>query len=101
MAEAYDMLIEGVPAAMIENAAKMAGMPVGPLSLNDEVAIDLSQKILKASIADLGEGSVDLEKCIKELKNVGFDGWLSVEYEGEEDPLTAVRRSIENARKFL
>ena len=57
--EAYDMLIEGVPAAMIENAAKMAGMPVGPLSLNDEVAIDLSQKILKASIADLGEGSVD------------------------------------------
>ena len=53
------MLIEGVPAAMIENAAKMAGMPVGPLSLNDEVAIDLSQKILKASIADLGEGSVD------------------------------------------
>ncbi|MFP5076554.1 FAD-dependent oxidoreductase [Rhizobium sp. YIM 134829] len=57
--EAYDMLIEGVPPAMIENAAKMAGMPVGPLSLNDEVAIDLSQKILKASIADLGESSVD------------------------------------------
>jgi 3-hydroxyacyl-CoA dehydrogenase/enoyl-CoA hydratase/3-hydroxybutyryl-CoA epimerase len=29
--EAYDMLIEGVPPAMIENSAKMAGMPVGPL----------------------------------------------------------------------
>ncbi len=57
--EAYDMLLEGVPPAMIENAAKMAGMPVGPLSLNDEVAIDLSQKILKASIADLGAASVD------------------------------------------
>ncbi|KQV32089.1 3-hydroxyacyl-CoA dehydrogenase [Rhizobium sp. Root1203] len=57
--EAYDMLIEGVPAAMIENAAKMAGMPVGPLSLNDEVAIDLSQKILKATVADLGEAAVD------------------------------------------
>ncbi|PJI44899.1 MAG: 3-hydroxyacyl-CoA dehydrogenase [Rhizobium sp.] len=57
--EAYDMLIEGVPPIMIENAAKMAGMPVGPLSLNDEVAIDLSQKILKASIADLGEASVE------------------------------------------
>ncbi|KAA0699444.1 3-hydroxyacyl-CoA dehydrogenase [Neorhizobium sp. P12A] len=56
--EAYDMLIEGVPAAMIENAAKMAGMPVGPLSLNDEVAIDLSQKILKASVADLGPAAV-------------------------------------------
>ena len=57
--EAYDMLIEGVPPAMIENAAKMAGMPVGPLSLNDEVAIDLSQKILKATVADLGEAAVD------------------------------------------
>jgi 3-hydroxyacyl-CoA dehydrogenase / enoyl-CoA hydratase / 3-hydroxybutyryl-CoA epimerase len=59
--EAYDMLIEGVPATMIENAAKMAGMPVGPLSLNDEVAVDLSQKIMKASIADLGEASVKPE----------------------------------------
>jgi 3-hydroxyacyl-CoA dehydrogenase / enoyl-CoA hydratase / 3-hydroxybutyryl-CoA epimerase len=57
--EAYDMLIEGVPAAMIENAAKMAGMPVGPLSLNDEVAIDLSEKILKATVADLGPEAVD------------------------------------------
>ncbi|MFC5759773.1 FAD-dependent oxidoreductase [Rhizobium sp. GCM10022189] len=57
--EAYDILIEGVPAAMIENAAKMAGMPVGPLSLNDEVAIDLSQKILKATVADLGPKAVD------------------------------------------
>jgi 3-hydroxyacyl-CoA dehydrogenase/enoyl-CoA hydratase/3-hydroxybutyryl-CoA epimerase len=44
---------------MIENSAKMAGMPVGPLSLNDEVAIDLSQKILKANVADLGEAAVD------------------------------------------
>lgn len=59
--EAYDMLIEGVPAVMIENAAKMAGMPVGPLSLNDEVAVDLSQKIMKASIADLGPNAVKPE----------------------------------------
>lgn len=57
--EAYDMLIEGVPAAMIENAAKMAGMPVGPLSLNDEVAVDLSYKIFKAALADLGPQAVD------------------------------------------
>lgn len=49
----------------------------------------------------VGEGTVDLAKCISALKGAGFDGWLSVEFEGEEDPLTAVRRSIENARKFL
>ncbi len=59
MTEAYSMLVEGIPPAMIENTAKMAGMPVGPLALNDEVAIDLSQKVNRATIADLGEGAVD------------------------------------------
>jgi len=44
---------------MIENAARMAGMPVGPLSLNDEIAIDLSHKILHQTINDLGEKAVD------------------------------------------
>ncbi|PBB38063.1 3-hydroxyacyl-CoA dehydrogenase NAD-binding domain-containing protein [Mesorhizobium sp. WSM3868] len=59
MSEAYKMLIEGVPAAMIENAAKAAGMPVGPLALTDETAIDLAQKIMKQTINDLGEKAVD------------------------------------------
>ena len=59
--EGHLLLTEGVPAAMIENVAKMAGMPVGPLSLNDEVAIDLAQKIMRATIADLGEKAVDPE----------------------------------------
>ncbi|MFC6488927.1 3-hydroxyacyl-CoA dehydrogenase NAD-binding domain-containing protein [Nitratireductor sp. GCM10026969] len=59
MQEAYSMLNEGVPAPMIENAAKMAGMPVGPLALTDETAIDLAQKIMKQTIRDLGEKAVD------------------------------------------
>ncbi|MEA2871143.1 MAG: 3-hydroxyacyl-CoA dehydrogenase / enoyl-CoA hydratase / 3-hydroxybutyryl-CoA epimerase [Hyphomicrobiales bacterium] len=50
--EGHLMLTEGVPAAMIENVGRMAGMPVGPLSLNDEVAVDLAWKILKATEAD-------------------------------------------------
>jgi 3-hydroxyacyl-CoA dehydrogenase/enoyl-CoA hydratase/3-hydroxybutyryl-CoA epimerase len=29
---------------MIENVGRMAGMPVGPLALNDEVAVDLAGK---------------------------------------------------------
>lgn len=49
----------------------------------------------------IGEGEVDLARCIEELKDAAFDGWLSVEYEGEEDPIEAVPRSIANARKFL
>ena len=57
--EGHLMLMDGVPPAMIENVAKLAGMPVGPLALNDEVAIDLAWKILQASVHDLGETSVD------------------------------------------
>ncbi len=62
MSEAYKMLIEGVPAPMIENAARAAGMPVGPLALADEIAVDLAQKIMKQTIRDLGERAVDPEQ---------------------------------------
>ena len=58
-AEGLEMLMEGVPPAMIENTARMAGMPVGPLSLSDEVALDLVLKIMKATEADLGANAID------------------------------------------
>ncbi|MGO9388662.1 3-hydroxyacyl-CoA dehydrogenase NAD-binding domain-containing protein [Rhodoblastus sp.] len=67
--EGHLMLMEGVPAAMIENVARMAGMPVGPLSLNDEVALDLGWRILQATKADLGPQAVDpaQEKLLEEM----------------------------------
>lgn len=67
--EGHLMLAEGVPAAMVENLARMAGMPVGPLALNDEVAIDLAWKILQATKADLGAKAVDerQERLLEEM----------------------------------
>ena len=59
MLEAHLMVAEGVPPAMVENLAKQAGMPVGPLALNDEVGLDLGHKIIQATKADLGEKAVD------------------------------------------
>jgi 3-hydroxyacyl-CoA dehydrogenase/enoyl-CoA hydratase/3-hydroxybutyryl-CoA epimerase len=59
IAEGNEMFLEGVPPAMIENTARMAGMPVGPLSLSDEVALDLGLKIMKATEADLGANAID------------------------------------------
>jgi 3-hydroxyacyl-CoA dehydrogenase/enoyl-CoA hydratase/3-hydroxybutyryl-CoA epimerase len=53
--EALAMLSEGIKPALIENAAKMAGMPVGPLAVSDEVTIDLQYKIMSQTRADLGE----------------------------------------------
>jgi 3-hydroxyacyl-CoA dehydrogenase/enoyl-CoA hydratase/3-hydroxybutyryl-CoA epimerase len=67
--EGHLMLTEGVPAAMIENVGRIAGMPVGPLALNDEVAVDLAWKILKATEADLGAKAVDprQKKLLEEM----------------------------------
>jgi 3-hydroxyacyl-CoA dehydrogenase/enoyl-CoA hydratase/3-hydroxybutyryl-CoA epimerase len=52
--EGMQMLEEGVEPALIENAAKMAGMAVGPLAVEDEVTIDLTWKVIQQSAADLG-----------------------------------------------
>ncbi|HEY9056411.1 MAG TPA: FAD-dependent oxidoreductase [Aurantimonas sp.] len=75
MSEAYDMLVEGVPPAMIENAAKFAGMPVGPLALNDETAVDLSLRIMKATMRDMGDDSVD-PRHFKLVEQMNGDGRL-------------------------
>jgi 3-hydroxyacyl-CoA dehydrogenase/enoyl-CoA hydratase/3-hydroxybutyryl-CoA epimerase len=75
--EGHLMLSEGVPPAMIENVARAAGMPVGPLALNDEVAVDLAWKILQATEADLGPQAVDprqkalLEQMVDKLGRNG------------------------------
>jgi 3-hydroxyacyl-CoA dehydrogenase/enoyl-CoA hydratase/3-hydroxybutyryl-CoA epimerase len=67
--EGHLMLTEGVPPAMIENVGRIAGMPVGPLALNDEVAVDLAWKILKATEADLGAKAIDprQKKLLQEM----------------------------------
>jgi 3-hydroxyacyl-CoA dehydrogenase/enoyl-CoA hydratase/3-hydroxybutyryl-CoA epimerase len=57
--EGHRMLAEGVPPAMIENVARLAGMPVGPLALNDEVAISLALHVLEQTRKDYAaEGKV-------------------------------------------
>ncbi|WP_116132983.1 3-hydroxyacyl-CoA dehydrogenase NAD-binding domain-containing protein [Tropicimonas sp. IMCC34043] len=61
--EGIRMVAEGVAPALIENAAKLVGMPLGPLQLVDETSIDLGVKIAKATKAAMGadypDGAVD------------------------------------------
>lgn len=49
----------------------------------------------------IGEGEVELEACVRALRAKGFDGWLSIEFEGAEDPRTAIPRSVAAARRFI
>jgi 3-hydroxyacyl-CoA dehydrogenase / enoyl-CoA hydratase / 3-hydroxybutyryl-CoA epimerase len=55
VAEGLALLSEGVKPALIENAGRMAGMPVGPLALADEVSLTLMQHVAKQTKADLGD----------------------------------------------
>jgi len=50
--EGMELLREGVAPALIENGAKQAGMPVGPLAVLDEVTLDLPMKIVRQSEAE-------------------------------------------------
>ena len=53
--EGVRMVAEGVEPALIENAARQVGMPLGPLQLTDETSIDLGVKIAKATKAAMGD----------------------------------------------
>lgn len=52
--EGIRMLAEGINPALIENAGKMTGMPMPPLALSDEVALDLIHKVQSQTAKDLG-----------------------------------------------
>ncbi|WP_340109892.1 3-hydroxyacyl-CoA dehydrogenase NAD-binding domain-containing protein [Pikeienuella sp. HZG-20] len=52
--EAARMVAEGIEPALIENAAKQLGFPLGPLQLGDETSIDLAEKIMRATKAAMG-----------------------------------------------
>ncbi len=53
--EAVRMVAEGVEPALIENAARQLGMPLGPLQMTDEVSLELGVKIAAATKAAMGE----------------------------------------------
>ncbi|VDC30023.1 3-hydroxyacyl-CoA dehydrogenase NAD-binding domain-containing protein [Pseudogemmobacter humi] len=57
--EGIRMVAEGVSPALIENAAKLVGMPLGPLQLVDETSIELGVKIAKATKAAMGSDYPD------------------------------------------
>ncbi|MEJ7927374.1 3-hydroxyacyl-CoA dehydrogenase NAD-binding domain-containing protein [Sphingobium sp. AN641] len=56
--EGVEMVAEGINPALIENAGRQLGMPVGPLAVGDEVSIELGHKIMVAARKELGDAYV-------------------------------------------
>ncbi|TRZ69091.1 MAG: 3-hydroxyacyl-CoA dehydrogenase [Rhodocyclaceae bacterium] len=59
VSEGMALLGEGVAPALIDKAGLIAGMPVGPLALTDEVSLELVYKVAKQTQADLGAAYVE------------------------------------------
>ncbi|MEM9706172.1 MAG: 3-hydroxyacyl-CoA dehydrogenase NAD-binding domain-containing protein [Pseudomonadota bacterium] len=55
LGEAMIMVQEGVKPALIENAAKLLGMPVGPLALTDETSLELGWMLTQSTKKELGD----------------------------------------------
>ncbi|MGE4323132.1 MAG: 3-hydroxyacyl-CoA dehydrogenase NAD-binding domain-containing protein [Sphingobium sp.] len=56
--EGVEMVAEGVNPALVENAGRQLGMPVGPLAVGDEVSIELGHRIVQAARKELGDAYV-------------------------------------------
>ena len=78
--EGICMLAEGVHPASIENAGLLAGMPVGPLAISDEVSLTLMQHIRDQSKRDTEAGGgtwqahpaeAVIDRMVKELNRKG------------------------------
>ncbi len=64
------------------------------------VFADPNGRLLTGSV--VGDGLVDLPAVMAVLREAGYTGWLSLEYEGAEEPLTVgVPRSLATARSLL
>ena len=83
VAEGCAMLTEGIPAAVIENAGRLAGMPVGPLAVIDETSMSLSVAVMEQTKADLEAegkkytpqpGQEVIQRMVKEFKRPGRAG---------------------------
>jgi 3-hydroxyacyl-CoA dehydrogenase / enoyl-CoA hydratase / 3-hydroxybutyryl-CoA epimerase len=78
--EGAAMIGEGIPAAVVERAGILAGMPVGPLAVLDETALSLSVHVLDQTRADFRAeggtyiatpGELLVERMVKEFDRNG------------------------------
>ncbi len=51
--------------------------------------------------AILGQGNVPVLQCLKILNRSGYDGYVSIEFEGIEDNIPALETGLENLKKMI
>lgn len=49
----------------------------------------------------IGEGDIPVKQCIAILKRAGYDGYLSIEYEGHGDCIEGIKTGFANIKRYL
>lgn len=49
----------------------------------------------------IGHGDVPIGNCINALKKAGYDGWVSIEFEGPEENIDALANGLKNLRAII
>ena len=115
--EGIALLQDGVNPILIENAGKIAGMPVGPLAVSDEVALDLAYKVSGQAVKDGAlpetDSTYQITKRFTEMGRLGKkakagfyeypEGSTKYLWEGlaEMFPLAATQPSLEEVKTRL
>lgn len=66
---------------------------IAPYAVNAQLKVDLSRAGKRED--------TDLERVLKILRDVGYSGWVALEYEAAEEPKEAIPRIIEKLHKMM
>jgi sugar phosphate isomerase/epimerase len=88
-----DALVTAMPYAFHVHAKDFLWKPGTEPQPDDSWFPTRSGNHLRGTI--LGHGAVQVAQCLGYIKKTGYDGVLSLEFEGSEDPLDAIRRGCQ------
>ncbi|MBQ9805262.1 MAG: sugar phosphate isomerase/epimerase [Clostridia bacterium] len=49
----------------------------------------------------IGEGDVNVAQCVAIMKRAGYDGFMTIEYEGNEDCMIGIEKGYKNLKKYI
>jgi len=89
----------------VESISKLRGGQVAVAHFNDTPATPAREQQHDSDRVWPGEGHLDLHRYLKLLREIGYDGWISLELFREDlwarDPLEVARRGLEKLRAVV
>lgn len=113
--ENYGLLVDVGNFACVDEDSAMAVSRVAPYAFHAHVK-DFVKRPFAEGAADpffptrgcnylrsvaVGEGDIPVKQCIAILKKAGYDGYLSIEYEGREDCIEGIKRGYANLKTYF